>query len=655
MPIGKIKLLALVVAVGFALVVADQARAAGPVALVQSASRFNGATYQPFCQVAFPSANSAGNLIIVAVNLGAPGSDHQAVVTDTQGNRYFPATSLVTWRTNGGGDSAQLFYAPDIQGGPNAVTVSEISGQGGGSLGGDGNAFNSIAVHEYSGLALASPLDAASVSNGIAVSGPVTLSSGTVTTSVDGELIFGYGATYGAQLSAGAGFSLRESPDGVSEDLVQPMAGLIDAVETETASNSPYAMLLAAFRPALSTNGLDLPWQPNLVVQDMTAMMVTNSAAELDPGGQATNTILFTYANRAALVADGWSFIATNANGMARNTETTGGPGVIRYAQTNAFFGKVMRVPCDQGDLYGPLNPSTNSLFRALPANWQSLRLSLSIPPSVNYQQAHVGIYQDDDNYVDVGLVFNSGLGGEAVTFVSETNAVPSHFYSDVFWFTGGPGSPAQTNIFLRLDQDPATGDIGGFFSLDGLVWVFVGKYSQSLVNPRLGIWVGGSPVPYTNGLPVCDVRQLDIVTAPPPPVLSYQLLNPPAGAVIGGGGVINWTPLASQADASYALSTAVTDMASGLSATNSFLVTVTRPLTQPPPKILTVSVANGQAVVTWSAASGQAYELQSNDNLGTTNWNPVLPDVTATGNTAMATNSLANASARFYRILVLP
>jgi hypothetical protein len=61
-----------------------------------------------------------------------------------------------------------------------------------------------------------------------------------------------------------------------------------------------------------------------------------------------------------------------------------------------------------------------------------------------------------------------------------------------------------------------------------------------------------------------------------PPQNLTYELLNPPAGATISQSGVITWTPTAEQANATYTITTRVTDDGSpALSATNAFQVTV--------------------------------------------------------------------------------
>jgi hypothetical protein len=651
MEIGKIRPVVSLVAAGFTLAGVNLARAGALVTEVQSASHNNNVPLSdlPTSTAVFPSNNTAGNLIVVAVNLGASVAAKRPVIHDTLGNSYFPATSQLDWTTNGGGSSAQLFYAPNIKGGANAVTMTTVT-----LAGTSGNAFNQIAVHEYAGVALAAPLDVSAGATAMATNSPCLLTSGPATTEVDGELIFGYGNVLHGPLSAGAGFTLRESFDGITEDRLQTNAGPVAATEIDNTNNDQCVMLMATFRPAAALQPLELPVPANWDVNEQDTLVVTNTAAEVAAAPATMQTTLFTYPDRAALASDGWSFIATRADGSARDTEATNGPGRITFAGTNSELGVVMGIPCDVGDLWAAANNTTNSLFRALPTNWVSARLSLAFSPTLDLQQAHLGIFQDDDNYVEMGLGFNDSLGGEVVEAAAESAGDPAHLYTDVYWLTGGPGTPPPGTMLLRLDRNPATDAIAGFCSLDGVAWTFIGEYSQSLVNPRLGIWVGGSPVPYTNGLPVCDVRELDVFTAPPPPGLQYQLLNPPAGAVIDGSGVITWTPATGQGGTAYALTTVVQDVANGLSATNSFLVTVARPTAQPSPQILTVNLAAGVVVITWSTISGKSYTLQFADNLNQTNWQTAAV-LTATTNTAGATNSPGNSPRRFYRVWVAP
>ena len=59
--------------------------------------------------------------------------------------------------------------------------------------------------------------------------------------------------------------------------------------------------------------------------------------------------------------------------------------------------------------------------------------------------------------------------------------------------------------------------------------------------------------------------------------------------------------------------------------------------------------------MVTWSAVPGQTYRLQFIDTPGSTNWNDVPPDITATESTISATNAGVNSTLRLYRVLKLP
>ena len=315
--------------------------------------------------------------------------------------------------------------------------------------------------------------------------------------------------------------------------------------------------------------------QTNRVVNELATLTVTNKATYSGSAGNVTNTFLFTYPNRAAFVADGWNFIATNPDGTPRDTEVTDtnlGP-LVSYDQT-AHPG-VLRIPCDVGDMWGNANDTRNSIFRALPATWVSLRLGLNFAPVLDIQQMHLTFYQDDDNFVQVSLAQNSTLGGEVTTMIWEVNETPNHYFTTVH---------SVTNIHLRLDRNLSNGNITGLYSLNGTSWTTLGSIGQSLVNPRLCIWVGGEQTPYVPTDPNCDLQRLDVVwTNTGAPALSYQLVNAPAGAAINTNGVITWTPTEAQGPSTNVLTTFVTDNGQpAATASNSFTVVVNE-LNQPP------------------------------------------------------------------------
>ena len=329
-----------------------------------------------------------------------------------------------------------------------------------------------------------------------------------------------------------------------------------------------------SFVVILLPNALTLATQTNRNIDELSQLLVTNGAVNLTnltrSGWIATNRTDFNYANRNALVADGWSFWATNSGGVGRNTEITDtNVSVIQFSQTNSSLGVVTRMPCDLGDMWSSLNDTRDSMFRNVSTNWMSARLNLSFDPSQNYQQAHLIFYQNDDNYVEVGIGFNSGSKNNF--FIQETNGQPVVLNST---------SLTATNLALRLDHNLTNGNISAFFSLDGTNWVAMGQIGHTLVSPRLGVWTGASTTPYSTTLKKCDLAWLDVVTTNTPPPLLYTLsvTNTENNTLVTNvsidtSGIISWTPTEVQGPGVYSFTTIANEGA--LNATNVFIVTV--------------------------------------------------------------------------------
>src|SRR3989441_321433 len=117
-----------------------------PISFVQANASTNDAAAATIAQ-AFATANTAGNLIVVAVSWG----DNAAPsirATDTLGNTYAVAINDFD---PGNRQGLAILYAPNIRAGANTVTVTL------GTTGG----YRRLIVSEHSGLATTSPLDAA--------------------------------------------------------------------------------------------------------------------------------------------------------------------------------------------------------------------------------------------------------------------------------------------------------------------------------------------------------------------------------------------------------------------------------------------------------------------------------------------------------------
>ena len=136
---------------------------------------------------------------------------------------------------------------------------------------------------------------------------------------------------------------------------------------------------------------------------------------------------------------------------------------------------------------------------------------------------------------------------------------------------------------------------------------------------------------------------------------LSYTLLNPPLGATIDAIGIITWTPSLEQFPGTNTITTVATstdpyDLVNPtLKSTNSFTVIVA-----PEFRITSIIASNQIATVTWNAIAGHTYRLQYRSSLDETNWQDLLPDITATSFSASAANTLGDAGQRFYRVMLV-
>jgi hypothetical protein len=140
---------------------------------------------------------------------------------------------------------------------------------------------------------------------------------------------------------------------------------------------------------------------------------------------------------------------------------------------------------------------------------------------------------------------------------------------------------------------------------------------------------------------------------------LTYQLIAGPDGAVMTPDGLITWTPASWQVSSTNVFTVVTTDYNpwavhdQHLSATNSFTVKVYEPGS--PPVIVSLELASGTAVISWSSLTGKTYRLQYKDSPAASNWSDLPPDLTATGSRATATNALENVAVRIYRVFQLP
>src|SRR5215813_7366583 len=219
--------------------IAQSTHAAG-IAIVQHASKDAGSSGSS--ALAFPANTTAGNWIAVCVRAGA--LNETMTISDTQRNVFRPA---IQFNQNADGFTYAIFYAENIAGGADSITVSASVA-----------ATLRFSILEYSGVAVSSSLDVTATAQGHS-STPAT--SPSVTTALSGELLLGVFMTgNGDTYTAGSGYKIEENAPNAQnsklmvEDQIQSSSGPSVANATLNAADD-WAAGLAAFKPAGGTAG----------------------------------------------------------------------------------------------------------------------------------------------------------------------------------------------------------------------------------------------------------------------------------------------------------------------------------------------------------------------------------------------------------------
>jgi hypothetical protein len=189
--------------------------------------------------VAFPNAQTPGDFNVVAVGWKDTTSSVQSV-KDKAGNPYL----LAIGPTTGTGLQQSIYYAQNIAGGANTVTVTFNQPA----------VFPDIRILEYRGV------NALDVAAGAIGSGTAS-NSGPATTSGSNELIFGAAMVSTTVKAAGSGFTSRvitKTDKDLAEDRVAATAGPYSATATLVTTGN-WIMQMAAFHlltgpaPSLTT------------------------------------------------------------------------------------------------------------------------------------------------------------------------------------------------------------------------------------------------------------------------------------------------------------------------------------------------------------------------------------------------------------------
>jgi hypothetical protein len=352
--------------------------------------------------------------------------------------------------------------------------------------------------------------------------------------------------------------------------------------------------------------------QPDFTVAEQTLLTVTNTASDFDLPANILTYSLVNPPEGALIDTNGIiTWLPSETQGPSTNVFTTiaTDDGVPPLSATNSFIVTVLEVNsaprlsqlADQTIAELSILTITNAAVDSdIPAN--TLTYTLQSPPT--------GMQIDPDGVITWKPDESQGPGTNIITTVVTDDGVLPLSATNTF-----------TVVVLEVNTAPMLPE-----QLDRTI-----GFKTTLV--------------VTNTATDTDL---------PANIISYFLQSAPSGAQIDTNGIITWTPAASQAAGTNLIITiAMDDGIPPLSATNNFTVFVTPP--PDPPRIISITVSNGLANMTWTSVPGLTYNLEYSADIEAPNWISSPEQVTADSITASATNHVDTAEQRYFRVVLWP
>ena len=252
--------------------------------------------------LSFPSNTTAGDIILIAFDYDM--NTVPSSVIDSQGNLF---TAVGNQLTSSGGTRSRVYYAKSIKGGADTVTVN-LSGT---------SSWIELYLAEYSGIDQTNPIDAQAGASG----NTGAVSSGNVTTTVAGDVIYGF-CMGDWNCTAGSGFAARSNFNGnLIEDKLAGNAGSYAATGS---ANKGWTIQVVALKPASSGVG--------------AAPVITSATTAGGTVGTAFSYQITATNSPTSFGATGLpaGFSVNSGTGLISGTPTAPGTSTINLSATNA-------------------------------------------------------------------------------------------------------------------------------------------------------------------------------------------------------------------------------------------------------------------------------------------------------------------------------
>lgn len=347
----------------------------------------------------FGTSVTAGDLLLVHINW-FDSTNSVTSVSDRLGNTFLTAAGPAR---RSGAVSTQLFYAANVAGGVDQITVVLSAAT-----------KIDLFVYEISGAAATNSLDVASISSGSGTG----VSAGTITTGSAGDFIFvGIGNSGQTWNTPGTNFiGLQENAFGLGEFATAAQNGSVIAGTSTFSSSAQWSAAMAAFHPAPGSITGGNPTLTSIQVTPGSPTLAMGSSKQLTATGvfsdgstqDLTNSAAWSSANTSVATVTGTGFVTATSHGTSSISATSGS---ISGSTTLLVEGNLNSLQ---------ITPSNSSLFQGFTQQFTATGsfsdgTSENLTNSVKWTSSNTSIATISSS----GLVSGNSVGSVTITAVS--------------------------------------------------------------------------------------------------------------------------------------------------------------------------------------------------------------------------------------------
>ena len=162
---------------------------------------------------------------------------------------------------------------------------------------------------------------------------------------------------------------------------------------------------------------------------------------------------------------------------------------VVRQDQALSVGGGALNIATENGDVYGTdTNNAKNIVLRTAPSGAWTATTKLNEVGNVQYHQAGLIVYGDDDNYTKFDRLATNASGSAATEkfeFINEVAGVAAQRHAAT-----RPANLAATypaDFYMQIESDGT--QITGCYSTDGTTWTQVGQAANLPANAKVGVF----------------------------------------------------------------------------------------------------------------------------------------------------------------------